>query len=167
MRRGVMLLAVVGLVVVSCGGGESTEASTAETAPFHAIPADSVVVTGTATCEFSQEGVDPTGGDNNDLVTCELDMSDVRVGGTEVHDRFRYYVEDETGWVWVAEDAVITNDEGTWRGSAQAADDVSPIGEAHYVGEGAYEGLEFHYYFASLRNAGDSAQVRGWISSSE
>ena len=62
------------------------------------------------------------------------------------------------------EDAVITNDEGSWSGSAQAAenDDAIPSGEAHYVGEGAYEGLEFHYYFFHA-DLGDDAEIRGWI----
>lgn len=167
MRSRVVLLAVVvSVVVASCGGGESTETATAETSPLHGIPADSVVVTGTATCVFSQEGVDPTGGDNTDLVTCELDMSDPRVSGTETHDRFRYYVEaEDVGWVWVVEEAIITNSEGTWRGTAQAVDDVTPIGEARYVGEGAYDGLVFHYYFSAPTM--DIAEVHGWISSGE
>ncbi len=66
--------------------------------------------------------------------------------------------------MWLAEHAVITTDEGTWRDSVQAAEDheAIPSGEAHYVGEGADEGLEFHYYFfhADLDAA---AELRGWI----
>ena len=50
-----------------------------------------------------------------------------------------------------------------------ATDDAAvpaPIGEAHYIGEGAYEGLEFHYYFADLEIAeGGPVVVHGWISS--
>ena len=98
-------------------------------------------------------------------VVCELDMSDPRVSGTERHDRFRFVVgRAGAATVWVAEDAVITNSEGTWRGSAQAAenDASTPCGEAHYVGDGAYEGLEFHYYFFHA-NLDDSAHLRGWI----
>jgi len=33
----------------------------------------------------------------------------------------------------------------------------------HYVGEGAYAGLEFHYYFFHA-DLGDDAEIRGWIS---
>lgn len=167
MRRLTMLpILLVVLVVASCGRGESSETTTAGTAPFHAIPADSVVVTGTATCVFSDGGVDPTGGDNNDLATCELDMSDPRVSGTETHDRFRYYYEegDEAG-MWVVEEAIIINSEGTWRGTAQAVDDGTPIGEANFVGEGAYQGLVFHYYFSDPSFG--EAVVHGWISSGE
>ena len=134
-------------------------------APFHAIPAEPVVVSGTATCDFSAEGVNPEGG-SGFLVVCELDMSDPRVEGTERHDRLRFFKGGEVGDVWMAEEAVITNGEGTWRGSVQAADDSIPSGEAHYVGEGAYEGLEFHYYFGGWDEA-DFSKVRGWISGGE
>ncbi len=137
--------------------------SAREVAPFHAIPADPAVVSGTATCDIStMGGVDPEGG-TGWLVVCELDMSDPRVSGTERHDRLRFFEGGEIGIVWVAEEAVITNAEGTWRGSVQAADDGIPSGEAHYVGEGAYEGLEFHYYFGGHDSAAGS-DVRGWIS---
>ena len=169
MRGFGFVLAAVGLLIAgaACGSDEESSATTAPevTTELHPIPADSLVVTGTATCVFSQEGTDPTGGDNNDLATCELDMSDPRVSGTETHDRFRYF-EDEAGlWVWVAEEAIITNSEGTWRGTAQAVDDLTPIGEARYVGEGAYDGLVFHYYFSAPGM--DVAEVHGWISSNE
>lgn len=171
MRGYASVIAAVGMLMAgaACGGDEASmtvapEAATAATAEFHAIPADSVVVTGTATCVFSQEGVDPTGGDNNDLATCELDMSDPRVSGTETHDRFRYF-EVGGNWVWVVEEAIITNSEGTWRGTAQAVDDGTPIGEARYVGEGAYDGLVLHYYFSAPGI--DEAVVHGWISSGE
>jgi hypothetical protein len=46
----------------------------------------------------------------------------------------------------------------------QAADDGVPCGEARYVGEEAYDGLEFHYYFCDV---GDAPVFRGWISDSE
>jgi hypothetical protein len=169
MRRCGFVLAAVGLLIAgaACGSDEESSATTAAevTTEFHAIPADSVVVTGTATCVFSQDGTDPTGGDNNDLATCELDMSDPRVSGTETHDRIRYFEDDAGSWVWVVEEAIITNDEGTWRGTAQAADDGTPIGEARYIGEGTYDGLVFHYYFSAPGI--DVAEVRGWISSDE
>ncbi len=137
-------------------------ASTAAEAVIHAVAADPLVVTGTAACDFSDDGVAPEGGAGF-RVTCELDLSDPRVRGTEIHDRFRFIFGGDTGDVWGAEEAVITNDEGTWRGSAQAADDGTPIGEARYIGEGAYAGLEFHYYFSHVDLA-DKAHVRGWIS---
>jgi hypothetical protein len=105
------------------------------------------------------------------VVTCELDLSDPKVSGTETQDRFHILAGDiGAGHVRAAGDARITTAEGTWRGRVQAAtDDASvpaPIGEAHYTGEGAHEGLEFHYYFADLEIAEDGlVRVHGWISS--
>jgi hypothetical protein len=104
-------------------------------------------VTGTAACDAAGSGaVDPEG-ELDVRVTCQLDLSDPRVGGTEWQGRFRILAGSVgAGDVRVADDALITTAEGSWRGSVQgAADDASvpvPIGEAHYVGEGAYEGLE-------------------------
>lgn len=159
MRSRVMLLMVVGgLVVAACGSGESTEA-TPEAAPFHAVPDDSVAVTGTATCDTSWLGGLLT-------VECVLDMSDPRVSGNEIQPDIHFFAAGLDARVWMVEEAVITNEDGTWRGSAQGAEDLAgtPIGEAHYVGEGGYEGLVFHYYFADLD---DQVELRGWISGSE
>ena len=168
MIRHVLTVLACALVATSCGDGDSAGAASGQptSAPLHAIPADAVGVTGTAECSFSDGGVTPEGGSGGFLVSCELEMSDPRVSGTESHDRFRFYAgdtetEEAKASVWVAEDAVLTNDEGSWRGIAQAADDGSPCGEASYVGEGAYAGLEFHYYFCHVD---DPVQLRGWIS---
>jgi hypothetical protein len=153
----------VGIWLLVRDGGSTTDGTpTTGAAPFHAIAADSEVVSGTAACDFSNQGIDPEGGAGL-LVVCELDMSDPRVSGTERHDRFRIFNGGDLGDVWVAEEATITNADGTWRGMAQAADDGTPSGEANYIGEGAYDGLEFHYYFGHLE---DIVLVRGWISGS-
>ncbi len=153
---------------------ESTPAdaasATAAVTPFHAIPATSTRVSGTATCDATGSGtVDPRG-ELDVLVTCQLSLFDPRVRGTETQDGFRVLAGDVgAGDVRVADDARITTTEGTWRGRVQAATDdaavPAAIGEAHYVGEGAYEGLEFHYYFADLDSAEDGpVSVHGWIS---
>jgi hypothetical protein len=144
---------------------------TAPVAPFHPIPyGETVAVSGTAACDATGSGaVDPQGA-LDVLVTCQLDLSDPRVSGTETQDRFHILAGSVGGGdVRVADDARIATADGTWRGRVQAAaDDASvpaPVGEAHYVGEGAYEGLEFHYYFADLDIAeGGAVLVHGWIS---
>ena len=166
-------MAVAGLVIGACGSEPSSDTSPGEaatsvpfeSAPFHAVAADAVVVSGSAVCEFSDEGVGVDGEPNSFLVVCELDLSDPRVSGTERHDRFRFVTERGAGSVWLVEDATIVNADGSWRGYAQAAEDTAaiPSGEAHYVGEGAYEGLEFHYYFFHA-DLGAAVDVRGWIS---
>ena len=89
-----MALVCTMCAVTACG---SDSESTTESTPFHAVPAEAVVVSGTAACEFSEEGI------------------------------------------------------GT---------DGEP---AHYVGEGAYEGLEFHYYYFFHADLGEAAEIRGWI----
>jgi hypothetical protein len=174
----VACMAVAASLISACStenGSETaaTEAATTmaglDVAALHAIPADSVAVSGTATCDFNlAEGVDPTTAEGPGLlVTCQLDMSDPRVSGTEIHDRFRFYKgEGDKFQVWVAESSVLTNSEGTWRGVSQAVEDATvgyAIGEARYVGEGDYDGLAFHYYFDDQTNG--EVVVKGWISS--
>ena len=168
MLRKLIAATTIGVVALAAGCGDShSDVADNETAPFHAVPEDADIVVGTVSCELTEDGVDlddPEEGSGGWLVVCELDLSDPRVSGTERHDRFRWLAEGNGGLVWIAEDAVITNDDGSWRGSAQAADSGGPVnGEAHYVGEGAYEGLEFHYYF----NAVDEGELRGWIYDSD
>jgi len=137
--------------------------TTTEAALFHSVPDNSVVVTGTTECDFSDGGTDPEDESSGLLAVCELDTSDPRVSGTERDDRFRVLVSNDIGDVWVAEEAIITTEAGTWRGFMQAVDDAWPCGEAHFKGEDAYEGLEFHYYYCDVD--GD-ALLKGWISGS-
>jgi hypothetical protein len=153
-------------------GSTSADAasSTAPVAPFHAIPAGAVAVSGSAACDSTGSGaVDPEG-ELDVLVTCQLDLSDPRVSGSEKQDGVRILAGSVgAGDVRVADNARLATTEGTWRGSTQAARDdaavPAPIGEAHYIGEGAYAGLEFHYYFADLDIAEDGdVLVHGWIS---
>ncbi|MDJ0925770.1 MAG: hypothetical protein QNJ77_14535 [Acidimicrobiia bacterium] len=131
--------------------------------PFHAVPADSVGVTGELICDGSAGGTIVAGGPGW-LFVCELHTSDRRVSGTQTDDSFRIYETGGAALVWVAEDSVIVNDEGRWRGIVQAGDSGTPCGEAHYVGEGAYDGLEFRYYFC---DTGEAAELRGWITGGE
>jgi hypothetical protein len=144
--------------------------NTAPDAPFHAVPAGTVAVNGWVSCESTGSGTADLEGELDVLVTCQLDLSDPRVTGTETQDGFRILAGDVgAGDMRAADDSRITAAGGTWRGRFQAAtDDASvpaPIGEAHYIGEGAYEGLEFHYYFADLDSAeGGPVAVHRWIS---
>ena len=163
MRRFLTAL-VVAALLGACGSDDSsdTAATTSEsdsnTAPFHAVPDDAQVVWGAVSCV-------PLPGASLAL-DCELDMSDPRVSGTETIAQYQSVAATDPA-VWIFGSDVITNADGTWRGSAQGADDPAgnPIGESHLVGEGAYEGLEFHYYFTEpvLLEGGF---LRGWISES-
>jgi hypothetical protein len=175
MTRRLMPLAVVGVVALlgACGASQPTGAPsptsipaeadgpTAGMAPFHAIPADSVFVSGTARCTFS-------GGQDAFVAECNLDMSDPRVSGSERQEDWQVMIENgqPQGTVWVADTLSLTNTEGSWRGSAQATDldNTGTLLEAHYVGEGAYEGLEFHYYLSDVGADGVPPVLQGWIS---
>ena len=107
---------------------------------------------------------------------CEDDMSDPRVSGTEDLMSVSRVADWATGGTWIAQDATLTNDRGVWRGSVQGifdligvlpfAEGVVPYnyGSGHYIGEGAYEGLEYHYF---ISGSNSEAGVTGWITSSD
>lgn len=177
MTRRFMALATVVLVasLAACAASQPSApvtptpeaTATTDVAPFHAIPADSVYVSGTAGCNFLPGPADGAG--YGWTAYCELDMSDPRISGSERHDDFHFIVESEqpAGVVWVADDCSITNAEASWRGTCQGTDDWDVGGtnlECHYVGEGAYEGLEFHSYVGD--QSGGPIKVLGWISGS-
>jgi hypothetical protein len=130
---------------------------------FHATPADSVFVSGAASCSWT---AGPEHGAGFGWVArCELDMSDPRISGSETLDGFQFIVESEqpSGQVWVADDCSISNDEASWRGTCQGTTvDMFSLFECHHVGEGAYEGLEFHSYH--LDQPDGPTRVLGWIS---
>jgi hypothetical protein len=173
MRRlwatGLAIVTSLALGVLPALAQEETatdKATAAGAAPFHAVPEGSEVVWGEAWCQISLSGGDTTEGAEGWYVLCTLDMSDPRVSGIEKQDRFHLLVGSiGVGAVWMGEDAHLTNDEGTWSGSVVGVEgrDTLPSGEAHYVGEGGYEGLVFHYYFSTSEDA-SHAVVRGWIS---
>lgn len=146
-------LAVLAFLVAACGGSEESDS-----APTGAPPDDAVVVVGSATCIFAE--------DPDDTVECEHSMSDPRVSGAEVSTGYTFIENSgSTGFAWSAEDTVMTTAEGTWRGSVHGVDDGNQgvMGEAHLLGEGEYEGLEYHYYL----NGFEQVEVMGWISGGE
>lgn len=164
MRRLLTALVVIALLG-ACGSADSSDStatpseSDTNAAPFHAVPDNAAVVWGTARCRAEGAGM---------VLECELDMSDPRVSGTETIEQFEIVAPGSVGRVWIFGRDVITNSDGTWRGSSQGADDPpgNPTGEAHFVGEGAYEGLEFHNYFTEPVLLESGGFLRGWISES-
>jgi hypothetical protein len=147
---------------VAPGSGDSTPAD------------DATVVVGSGVCDMtsvSEEAVDGV-----DVIVehfvCEDEMSDPRVSGTEDMMVVSRVADYSTGGTWTAQDTTLTNDGGTWRGSMQGVVDLAGVhpfaegvrpfnyGEAHYIGEGAYDGLEYHYY---ISGSNGTAGVTGWI----
>jgi hypothetical protein len=153
-RVGVVVAVGALALVASCGGTDSNAA------PFHAVPDKSQVVWGSVSCRDMDS--------ETWSYSCELDMSDPRVNGTEMIGGYINAGFYGAGRQWIFEHDIITNAEGTWRGSAQGSDNRpgTPVGEAHFVGEGAYQGLEFHYYFTTKLGTLEEALLRGWISES-
>ena len=111
-----------------------------------------------------------------ELFVCEDTMSDPRVSGTEELLVETQLVDSTVGGTWTTREATLTNDGGTWSGTLQGIVDLEGVlpfaeglvpynyGEAHFVGEGAYEGLKYHYY---ISGSNGEAGVTGWITSSD
>jgi len=176
MTRRFMALATVLLVasLAACAASQpsapvtptAAATTTTDLALFHAIPADSVFVSGTAGCSWT---AGPAHGAGFGWVArCKSDMSDPRISGYETLDGFHFIVESvepsgELDDVWVADKSSIRNAEASWSGTCQGATvNVFSLFECHYVGEGAYEGLEFHSYH--LDQPDGPTSVLGWIS---
>ena len=139
------------------------------------IPADdATVVVGSVRCGMTNVSDDVVDGVEVivEHFVCEVEASDPRVSGTEdlmVVSRVAHFT---LGGTWTVQDATLTNDGGTWRGSAQGVVDLTGVhpfakgvipfnyGEAHYIGEGAYDGLVYHYYFSGSNGM---EGVTGWI----
>ncbi len=132
-----------------------------------AVGPDTTYFTGTTACTFGGRESKVVDGvsQNEEHYACDLVTTDPRLVGTEEIDLIAYIASGDGG-PWTAE-AVLTTDEGSWHGTAQGVYDTaraSDYGEATYLGEGAYEGLTAHYYFAGQ---GDPYSLTGWITSSE
>ena len=162
-----IVLTLVVLMLPGCAGPSDDGGDSTPTT-------DAVVVVGSAGCvmaSYSDESVDGVLVIDEHFV-CEHEMSDPRVNGTEDLRVVTRLANRTTGGAWTVQEAVLTNDMGTWRGSAQGvvdlagvhpfADGVAPFnyGEVLYIGEGGYEGLEYQYYFSGSNG---QVGVTGWI----
>ena len=162
------------LVLSLATAGCSSDSTVDQSVP----PDDAIVAVGTGTCDMTPVSDDMV--DGVDVIVehfvCQLDMSDPRVNGIEDLMVVSRLADSATGGTWTAVDATLTNDQGVWRGSSQGVFDlvgVSPFaeglvpynyGEAHYIGEGAFEGLEYHYF---ISGSNEQAGVTGWITSAD
>lgn len=93
-----------------------------------------------------------------------IEMSDPRASGTAEWTALLYSPLDQglVGGTWTSEGGTLTNDGGTWVGyrvgayiltqnmpSALTTDSGVVTGEAHYIGQGGYEGLRMDLYTSS------------------
>lgn len=157
---------------------EQTHVEWPDRPPDLGTDTDAVVVVGAGTCQMRNEGFTEVEGFGvvTERFICEDVMSDPRVTGTQELVVITKYADDTIGGIWTAEEATLITEEGTWRGVAWGIVDfvgVLPFaerevpfnyGEAHYIGEGPYEGLEYHWY---LTGSNSESGVTGWIRSVE
>ncbi|MGD8732817.1 MAG: hypothetical protein PVH92_13130, partial [Anaerolineales bacterium] len=99
----------------------------------------------------------------NEQFTCNILMSDPRVSGAEVLEVESLEYERHS-MLWTAE-GIISNDNGTWRGTGKGVlrkEGGSPYnyGEMIYTGEGEYTGLIFRYLVAG---SNEQLKIAGWI----
>jgi hypothetical protein len=176
MRSGIRLT-VVALGMCCVAGCGSDAAVPVDSPPDLETSPEAVVVVGNSTCTMRNEGF--TEDDGLGVVTerfiCQDVMSDPRVTGTQELVAVTKYTDDTIGGVWTSDEATLTTDEGTWRGTGWGIVDLAGVlpfaegefpfnyGEAHFFGEGPYEGLEYHYY---ITGSNSSAGLTGWIRTS-
>jgi hypothetical protein len=135
------------------------------------------VVVGTGRCSMtllSDETVDGIRTIREHFV-CDEQLSDPRVSGTEDFVAITRFADAPPGAIWTAE-TTVTTDRGTWHGDALGVVDLEGVlpfargvvpfnyGEAHFIGEGPYAGLEYHYYISGTN---EMAGLTGWIVSSD
>ncbi len=177
--RTAIVLLLVASAVSACGESAGPERSDwLDLPPDLSTSPDAVVVVGTGTCSMRNEGFEEA--DGVFLVTerfvCEDVMSDARVTGTHEFVAMTKYVDETTGGIWTTQEGTITTEEGTWRGPAWGVVDLSGVlpfaegvipfnyGEGLYVGEGTYEGLEYHWY---VTGSNSQSGLTGWIRNAE
>ncbi|NTV38631.1 MAG: hypothetical protein HGA51_01550 [Demequinaceae bacterium] len=106
---------------------------------------------------------------------CDTTSSDQRISGHEEFTMVATILDPTVGGACIIDDAVLSTDQGTWRGSGRCMVDLAGVlspakyveptyfGDVAYVGEGAYSGLEYHYYLYGMQ--GEIAHA-GWIAES-
>lgn len=144
------------------------EASSSDTEPWANVPAtsDTVMVYGSeASGTPAQIGSDVS--DGVTVLTLQytdrVEMSDPRASGTAEWTAVLTSPDgNEFGGTWVAENATLTNEGGEWVGyrtgtyiqsrhmpSAVTSNTGVLVGEVHYIGQGAYDGLRMDLYTSS------------------
>lgn len=137
---------------------------------------DAVMIYGTSSCEMTSGTT--TWEDGRAVIVesfeCRQEMSDPRASGIEISTSTSWGLgTNGGGGTWVSDDAVLRNDEGTWRGTSSGvyaktdrlpnvdtAERYYTWGVSSYVGDGVYEGLELRVYAAGTVS---EPVLTGWI----
>ncbi len=143
-----------------------------------AVVTSPTAVAGTSSCTYGADSERIVDGAVQLTVQmhCPLQMSDPRVTGSEDFTLVIRQLDAAVAATWTATDMVLTTAGGTWRGEGSGVVDyqgnlpMAPglselqIGGFDLVGEGNYEGLEFHFYIAGAGvGANPGYDTVGWI----
>lgn len=165
-------LSLIASLVLALGAPIGVAGQEREVVPDLTVPAEAEPFVGTEECEMTY--FDPSESIEGvsylvEHFSCTTETTDPRATGTEELDVFSRLGPRPLPWVAYGE---FSTDEGSWRGRGEGMVDPqgrSPFGtsgrpfnygEMTYVGEGAYDGLVMHYYFAG---GDDLTGVAGWI----
>lgn len=150
-----MLLMVSGLA--ACGDDASSVPATSAPAHMPAVGTRTPVYGNSNGCDMPDLSRRPDPGPWEIYVGhcyTTLEMSDPRVSGDEVMDIEVHWATGLDFDKWWTTNNVLSNDGGTWRGEAWGSEyiaengDLLTSGYARYVGEGGYDGLVFHAFYA-------------------
>ncbi|MDO8108107.1 hypothetical protein Q6348_12970 [Isoptericola sp. b441] len=170
MRIVLVVPALLALALTACASGEAE--GSASSADGVALLQTTTMVAGTQHCTWDSPATE-----GDPLVTrvrfvCQNDLSDARVSGTEELTLVWLALGEEQGQVWVTESASLTTSGGTWTGTGAGVFDLVGVlptspglapynyGSVRYVGEGAYEGLEYQEFIAGTDT---DLALAGWI----
>ncbi|WP_156171803.1 hypothetical protein [Demequina rhizosphaerae] len=179
MARRRVVRTAAALTAGACAGllgacsGDDAEAPTG-------FPTGAEVVMSTSTCTVLSRG-NSVADDGTEVVTEEFECvpvaSDPRVTGTESMTFVTTFAPGEGDLAGLCTgESTLTTDEGSWRGTALCVVDAvgvlpqaegeRPFNDAEmtYVGEGAYEGLEYRYIAAGTNGR---LAYAGWIYEAE
>jgi hypothetical protein len=167
------LMGTITIALVALGGSASAQDRTPENSDVISLEGKTLV-TGTINCDvaFGPLRVEGDGQVLDGTIWCTHASSDPRVSGHEEAElRLILYNSVPTDIDrWASGDAILSNEQGTWRGEAFGSEywaeggDVFSNGHARYVGEGAYEGLVYHLFFAHAPDfPTDRYLASGWI----
>lgn len=200
LHRLMLVIILVTSVLAGCGGNDSAETTTTITAPTTTtaptptttvapitptLAGGRIPVVGTSNCDCYF----PSTQDEGDVqaltgaCVCITHASDPRVSGREEFPMTLSMfpgMDPEVHWFEYSA-ATLTNEEGgTWvNGEGFGSEffdqngDLKTTGHARYIGEGAYAGLVYEYFygqsndFAPEGDPHESYRISGWIEPAE
>ncbi len=193
----ILVMILVGSALAGCGGDDSADAATTTKAPTTTTAAPTPTTTGAPTSPSLAGGRIPVAGTGNcncdfgsavdegdtqvltGTCVCINHYSDPRVSGREELPMTLSMFpgsDPEVHWFEYSGATLTSEQGGSWRsGEGFGSEffdingDLKTTGHTRYVGEGAYEGLVFEYFYAQSSDFApdgdphESYRMSGWI----